>query len=127
MVRQTDRAFGLMFAGVFAIITAVGWFVFDTRIDWAGYVGIGFLLIALIKPIFLLPLNRLWMGFAHRLSGISNRLVLGLFFFAFMTSFGLVMKLFGRDPMTRNKKPNTSTYWQPVKRQVDRDTLIDMF
>jgi len=127
MVRQTDRAFGLMFAGVFAIILVVGWFVFEARIDWAGYVAAGFLLTALMKPIFLLPLNRLWMGFAHRLSGVSNRLVLGLFFFIFMTSFGLVMKLFGRDPMARNKKSGTSSYWQPVKRQVDRDTLIDMF
>jgi len=127
MVRQSDRAFGLMFTGVFAVIFVVGWFVFDKRLDWAAYVAAAFLLVALIRPTLLMPLNRIWMGFAHRLSGVSNRIVLGLFFFGILTPFGFILKLFSRDPMTRNNNPDTLTFWQPVKRQLSKDTLSDMF
>ncbi len=33
-ILQSEYAFGLMFATVFAVIAAVGWLAFDARLDW---------------------------------------------------------------------------------------------
>ena len=126
-IRQSDRAFGLTFAALFAIIGLVGWLVFDARLTWAPVVSSVFLLVALAAPGILLPLNRLWARFAHRLGLFNNALLLGLFFFLFILPLGLIIRLFGKDPMVRTFDGEAETYWTPVGRQCDRETLADMF
>ena len=126
-IRQSDRAFGLTFAAVFAIIGLIGWLVFDARLIWAPVAASVFLLVALAAPGSLLPLNRLWAHIAHRVGLFSNALLLGLFFFLFVLPLGLIIRLFGKDPMVRAIDAEAETYWTPVGRQCDRETLTDMF
>ncbi len=126
-IRQSDRAFGLTFAAVFAIIGPVGWLVFEARLIWAPVAASVFLLVALAAPGILLPLNRLWARIAHRVGLFSNALLLGSFFFLFVLPLGLIIRLFGKDPMVRTIDAEAETYWTPVGRQCDRETLTDMF
>ncbi len=126
-IRQSDRAFGLTFAAVFAIIGLVGWLVFEARLIWAPVAASVFLLVALAAPGILLPLNRLWARIAHRVGLFSNALLLGSFFFLFVLPLGLIIRLFGKDPMVRTIDAEAETYWTPVGRQCDRETLTDMF
>jgi len=125
--RQTDRQFGLMFAVVFCIIAGVAWFVFDAWLAWALGAAAAFAALALTAPGVLMPLNRLWMAFAHRLGGFSNFIVLGLFFYVFVMPFGLMMRAFGWDPMTRRPDTRVASYWTPVGRQANAETFPDMF
>ncbi len=125
--RQSDRAFGITFAVVFAIITAVTWLVFDARPVWPPAVAAVFLVLALAVPWILMPLNRLWAAFALRLGRVNNFLLLSLFFFLFIFPLGFMIRLFGRDFMCRRLDSSATTYWTPVKRQTDADTLQDMF
>ncbi len=126
-IRQSDRAFGLTFAAVFAIIGPVGWLVFEARLIWAPVAASVFLLVALAAPGILLPLNRLWARIAHLVGLFSNALLLGSFFFLFVLPLGLIIRLFGKDPMVRTIDAEAETYWTPVGRQCDRETLTDMF
>ncbi len=126
-IRQSDRAFGITFAAVFAIIGLVGWLVFEARLIWAPVAASIFLLVALAAPGILLPLNRLWTHVAHRIGLFSNALLLALFFFLFVLPFGLIIRLFGKDSMSRTVDAEAKTYWTPVGRQCDRETLTDMF
>ena len=126
-IRQIDRAFGLTFAAVFAIIGLIGWLVFEARLLWAPVAASVFLLVALAAPGILLPLNRLWARIAHRVGLFSNALLLGSFFFLFVLPLGLIVRLFGKDPMVRTIDAEAETYWTPVGRQCDRETLTDMF
>jgi hypothetical protein len=76
--------------------------------------GIIFLIITLIKPDTLLPLNNLWMKFGLLLSIIISPIVLGLIFFGLITPISLITRLFGRDELNlKLKKKNT--YWLPRK------------
>jgi len=125
--RQTDRAFGIMFAVVFSIVFAIAHFGFAVRLDWALWVAGGFLVLALLVPWLLMPLNRLWEKFAFRLGFVSNHLVLGAFFFLFVFPTGLVLRLFGSDPMHRKFEPKSNTYWTKVTRHANRETFGDMF
>ena len=125
--RQSNRAFGLTFATVFLLVFAIGWAVFEARLLWAPIVSALFLGFALLAPGILLPLNRLWGVFAARLGVVNNYLILGLFFYAVVTPFGLIMRAFGWDPLGRTAGLGTTSYWSAVKRGTDRDTLKDMF
>ena len=125
--RQSDRAFGLTFAAVFAVMTAVGWLAFDVRLFWTAWTAAGFLAVTVVLPSALLPLNRLWGVLSARISRVLNFVLLALFFYLFVLPFGLIIRLFGRNAMHRNPDPEVKTYWTPVTRHTDETTLPDMF
>ncbi len=77
VVAGSDRAFGLVMAAAFAILTALnGWH--DGRIwPWTGGVAALFLAAALLRPALLRPLNRLWLKFGLLLHKIVNPIVMG--------------------------------------------------
>jgi hypothetical protein len=116
-----------MFGTIFAIGFIVAHFGFDTRLSWAPWVAGCFFALALFIPWLLMPLNRLWENFAHRLSFVSNHLLLGLFFFLFVCPFALILRAFGSDPMDRKFEPKVDTYWTKVTRHADAKTFADMF
>lgn len=124
--RQTDRAFGLMFGTVFAVIATVGFLVFDLVMVWVIVAAVIFWAVALIVPWLLLPLNRLWTVFGMRLGHINNYILLGAFFFIFVLPVGLIMRLFG-DPLKRKAAPDAVSYWTPVTRKTNAETYRDMF
>ena len=126
-IRQSDRAFGLMFTAVFGIVFMVAWFAFATWLSWTLVLAGAFLAAALLAPVVLLPLNRLWTGFAMRLGHINNHVILGLFFFLIVFPMGRIARLFGYDPMACTLKRDAKTYWTPVDRHSNADTFPDMF
>lgn len=125
--RQSDRAFGLTMAAVFAIITAVSWLGFESRQLWTPSIAAGFLVTSVAVPWLLLPLNRLWAAFAHRLGKINNFILLSVFFYLFVLPMALILRLVGHDPMRRQRDSTATTYWTPVTRRTDSETLRDMF
>ena len=125
--RLSDRKFGLIFAAIFAIFTIIGWYFFDAVLRWAMVCSGAFLILALIVPGVLMPLNRLWGLLNGRIHGIVNFTLLALFFYLLILPFGLVMRLFGRDAMNRARAPQAASYWRPVTRHTDDTTLSDMF
>jgi len=125
--KLTDRQFGLMMGAALLVIVAAGWFVFETFLKGALVAAALFGIIALVLPVALLPLNRLWGVFAEKLGGFTNFLLLGSFFYLFVMPFGLIIRLIGRDPMKRNIDQGAKTFWSPVTRHTDEETLRDMF
>jgi len=125
--RQSDRAFGFMFAIVFAVIAGVAWLV-------SGAVNVGlviaagaFAVIALAWPVLLLPLNRLWQKLAHGVGFVTNHLVLGLLLYVLITPIGLLMRIAGHNPMKPTYEPDAATYFTAVKRHASATTFPDMF
>jgi hypothetical protein len=123
--KQSDRAFGLMFAGVFAVLYLVAWLGFDHPLTWALVVSGLFLAVALAVPGLLMPLNRLWGRLAGGLGFVNNHILLGFFFYVFVTPLALVLRLGGWDPMTRTL--GKGEYWHKVGRQANSETFSDMF
>jgi Saxitoxin biosynthesis operon protein SxtJ len=126
-IRQSDRAFGLTFAMVFATIVGVGWLIFGTVLHWALALSAVFLVIALTIPGVLLPLNRLWAVISYRLGQLNNYVILGLFLYLFVFPMGLIIRLLGREPMQRAFNPKANSYWTPVERHSTAETFQDMF
>lgn len=108
---SSDRAFGIVFAIVFAVIgvwpvTGGG----DVRL-WSLGVGAAFLLVALARPALLKPLKRLWTKFGLLVHQIANPVVMGLVFYLVVTPTALVRRALGKDPLNRRLDPHAETYW----------------
>ena len=125
--KQTDRAFGLMFACVLSIFAGLLWLIFDITVVWLVVAAGIFLGLALVVPGALLPLNRAWAAFGHRLGKINNFILLGLFFYLLILPISMVFKLVGRDSMQRSIEPDAKTYWRQLERRAAKDNYPDMF
>ena len=112
---STDRAFGIVFAVVFAVIGLWPLSSGDGVRLWSLGVGAALLLVAFARPTILGPLNRLWTKFGLLLHRITSPLIMAFVFYLAVTPTALVMRLAGKDPLRRRIERSARTYW------IDRD------
>lgn len=124
---QTDarqlRSFGLLVGGVWALIGI--WPVVARggapRL-WAVVLGAALLVPALVVPLRLRPVHRVWMAAADVLAWVNTRLVLGLLFFLVITPMGLLMRVLREDPLQRRFDGTADTY--RVRRPARKPTHL---
>jgi hypothetical protein len=107
----SDRGFGLVFAGFFTLMSALSWWRGHTSWHWALPLAALFLVVALVYPRILNPLNKLWLKFGLLLYKVMNPLVLGLLFFATIAPIGFVMRLLGKDFLNEKIDRDAESYW----------------
>ncbi len=107
----SDRGFGLVFAGFFAVVSGLSWWRGHAGWHWALPLAALFLLVALIYPRILNPLNRLWLKFGLLLYKVVNPIVLGLLFFLTITPIGFLMRMGGKDFLRLRLDRAARTYW----------------
>lgn len=108
---SSDRSFGWVFTAVFVLIGA--WPLIHSNAPrwWAIGIAAAFALVTLIKPTLLAGLNRLWMKFGLLLGKIVSPIALGVLFYLVFTPMGLLMRLFGKDPLRLKFDRAGDSYW----------------
>lgn len=107
----SERSFGIVFTVVFGIIAL--WPLKnggDIRL-WAAGIAGAFLVIALLAPALLKPLNTIWFKFGLLLHKIVSPIVMGVLYFLTVTPIGLLLKLFGKDILNQKLDREAETYW----------------
>lgn len=108
---SSDRAFGLVFTIVFGIIACYPLLSGGAIRLWSLIVAGIFLVLALLIPAVLAPANRLWMKFGELLHRIVSPLALGIVFYVTVLPTGLLLRLFGKDPLRLRLDPTAESYW----------------
>ena len=110
-----------------AIIVALFAFFFPWLLDMAAmplwpWILAGLLwLPALLAPATLRPVYNTWMKIGHGIGWVNTRIILGLLFYVMVMPMGLVMRLFGKDPMNRKRDKSASSYRvQSISEEKDR-------
>jgi hypothetical protein len=70
-----------------------------------------FLLVALVYPRLLNPLNKLWLKLGLLLYKVVNPIVLGLLFYLTIMPIGFIMRAFGKDFLRLKRDSSASSYW----------------
>lgn len=107
----SDRSFGFVFAGFFAILAAISLWRASTTWHYTLPVAAAFLVVALVYPKVLGPLNRLWLKFGLLLYKVMNPIILGLLFFVTIMPIGLLMRALGKDFLRLKRDPAAKSYW----------------
>jgi hypothetical protein len=113
--RSSDRAFGLIFAAVFALVSLWPVISGGTVRWWAAATAMLFLVTAIARPTLLTQLNRVWALLGMVLHRIANPILMGFIFFLVVTPIGLTMRLLGKRPLDLEFDPGAKSYWK--KRQ----------
>lgn len=108
---SSDRAFGLVFSIVFALIAFYPMLAGSTIRLWSLIVAGIFLLLAMVVPGVLAPANRLWMKFGELLHRIVSPVALGIVFFVAVLPTGILLRLLGKDPLRLRMDPTAESYW----------------
>lgn len=113
------RRFGLVTGGIVAALfgVALPWLFGHTLPLWPWVVGGVLGSWALAHPLSLAPVHRAWMALGHALGWVNSRIILGLAFYAIVLPTGVVMRLFGHDPLARTFDQKSQSYRMPSANQ----------
>lgn len=76
-----------------------------------GGLGTTLAVLGLTVPMLLKPVYRVWMALAVVLGFIMTRVILTIVYYLIITPIGLLMRVFGKDPMQRRLDPDAPSYW----------------
>ena len=107
----SDRAFGGVFAVVFAVIGLFPLIKGELPHWWALALAGVFLVAAVAVPRVLAPLNRLWAQFGAVLHRIVTPLILGLVFYTTVTPIGIVLRVLKKEVVSLKFEPERKSYW----------------
>ena len=74
-------------------------------------------------PARLGPVYRAWMGLALLISKVTTPIFLAIVYFLVIAPVGLLMRLFGRNPLRH--KPEDGSWW--LSRGAERGTMSNQF
>jgi hypothetical protein len=110
----SERSFAHVMGAAFYVIAAIVWWnsgAFNGMEIRLVIVGSLFLAIGYIRPLWLRPINKLWMQFGLLLFKITNPIIMLLIYTITILPIGLIMRAMGKDPLRRKKDPNAESYW----------------
>jgi hypothetical protein len=113
------KIFGVLFAMIFALLGAVFWW--HAGWETAALVvwkSAGFILLAyIIAPQIRRPIYLIWSYALYPIGYLITLVLMGVVFYLVITPTGLLMRLFGRDPLSRKFRPEAESYW--IRRRED--------
>ena len=106
------RAFGLVLAVIIAAVFGVflPWLFELGYPVWPWIVSGILILLALLFPSCLAPIHWLLLRIAGPLGRFNSVVILSLVYFVLVCPMGLLMRLFGRDPIHRRFDKKLKTY-----------------
>jgi hypothetical protein len=110
-VGSSDRSFGIVMTAAFAVMSLLNWWHNGHSWPWTGGIALLFLAAALLYPVALKPLNRLWLKFGLLLHKVMNPIMMAFVFFGTVLPTGLAMRALGKDPLRLKRRTGANSYW----------------
>lgn len=106
------RRFGITLAAFLALVFGafIPWVIENSAGAWVWYTSAVLLSLSLVAPKSLFYLFRLWMFLSSVLGFVNGHIILSLVFFLLIFPVGLILKLFGKDPLSRRLNPDVTSY-----------------
>lgn len=114
---SSDQQFGITIAVALAVFAGIRIYLLSafTAIDWVSSILLTvsalLLLISLVKPEVLHPLNRLWFKLGMVLFKIFNPIILLVIYGLTIFPIAILFKISGKDLLNLKWNKNSESYW----------------
>ena len=115
------RKFGLTTGAIIIVLFALFFpWVFDmeTMPKWPWIAAAVLGVPALLMPAVLRPVYNTWMKIGAGIGWVNTRIILGVLFYVMILPMGIVMRLFGSDPMAKKLDASATTYRKESVREA---------
>jgi ABC-type uncharacterized transport system permease subunit len=109
------RRFGLALGAGLSVLGSILLWRQKSAAPWILGVAATLLLLAILSPRVLGPLERVFARVARVVTAALTYLVLTLTYLLVITPIGLVMRLLGRDPLGMKPAPDQPSFWVEVE------------
>ncbi len=111
------RRFGMLMAAAFGILGGLSLWRGKPLGPYLLVLAAGFLIVGLVAPRSLAPVEKAWMRLATLMSIVMTYVVLSILFFAVITPLGVAMRICGHDSLRLKKAKQSVSFWEPVDPQ----------
>ena len=108
---KLNRSFGLVMAGGLAGLALVRYLLVGGGTWWLVGLAAAFLLVGLVVPCALAPLQKVWMKLAAVLGFVNQRILLTILFGMLITPTALLLRILGKQPISLHARGGDS-YWR---------------
>tara|TARA_B110000008_G_C16950160_1_gene556069 strand:- start:1061 stop:1465 length:405 start_codon:yes stop_codon:yes gene_type:complete len=107
----SPKSFGILFSIVFFIVAVYYLINTGNILIWAIVLSVLFLILAIIAPSKLSPLNKLWFKFGNLLGSLIAPVLMALIYFTLVLPIGCVFRLLGKDLLNQKIDKSVNSYW----------------
>jgi len=116
VIIRSNRSFGVVFFVVFLIISLYPLTYQEELRLWSLYVSLIFLLIGILIPFLLSPLNFLWFKFGLFLGKVVSPIAMGIVYFVVVFPTFLFIKIFKKNYLNLSYDKGKKSYWIKVEK-----------
>ena len=112
MDKKSLREFGFV-TGIIVVLLfglLLPWLFSSSYPLWPWYILAVLAGVALVMPMALSPVYKVWMRFGLVMGWINTRLILGIIFYILFTPIAMILKILGKDPMLRKLDAGLQSY-----------------
>lgn len=112
LTRREGMKFAFTLGAAFSVLSALLAFRHRTPgAEVAFALGVLLLLLGVLVPTRLGPVERGWMALGHAIGRVTGPIALAIIYYVALTPIGYLRRTFGRSPLARN--PDSPTCWIP--------------
>ena len=120
------RVFLGLWAGIFALFLAWGFFKNGALREWAA-AGVFVSLALMLAPKSAVPFYKAWLKVGDAVGFVISRSILALLFFGIFTPLALIFKIIGRDILGQNRAFKTREKSFFIARENQPTTMKNQF
>lgn len=109
------RNFGLIIGIVLGLLAGLLWWKGRDTYSIFAIIASAFIVLGLILPSVLKPLQKAWMTLAVIMGWIMTRIILAILFYLFFTAIGGISRLLGKHFLDLKIDRSVTSYW--IKRE----------
>ena len=123
----SNKNFGLFFTSIFFLISI--YYLLEKSFLFYIFTLLFsiFLIITIVKPSLLKPLNKLWMMLGYLMGMIMNPIVMGVIFFLLITPIAIITRIFKRDELLIKKNDRRSMWNTRLDNQIKPESFNSQF
>lgn len=123
----SNKNFGLFFTSIFFLISI--YYLLEKSLLFYIFTSLFsiFLIITIVKPSLLKPLNKLWMMLGYLMGMIVNPIVMGVIFFLLITPIAIITRIFKRDELLIKKNDRRSMWNTRLDDQIKPESFNSQF
>tara|TARA_B110000008_G_scaffold261497_1_gene282943 strand:- start:28 stop:447 length:420 start_codon:yes stop_codon:yes gene_type:complete len=107
----SEKSFGVFFSIFFLGIFIFYLFLFQEFNTWLLAISIILILLAFFFPKSLQALNKIWFNFGLLIGSIVAPIMMFFVYLVAVIPTGLVLRLFGKDPLNQKIDKSLGSYW----------------